>query len=255
MAWQASCFLLQRPVSQRRALPVRTPTITTATLGGPSLTSVGNATTGQPITATSVAELTGKGLRGDTTRIQIGSTTFSLASSLDVVRATVIQVDLSQVTTLTAGIHPIRVVHPIFRSNALPLVVHPEIAWQDGSPADSPSWEPFESPSDTGRVIRIVVSPALGSNQRARLHLSRYSDEAQLNYSIEEDVTLRDTVGRSLGFLVSLVSPSAPTDLYTALVGGSPVRRWILRVEVDGVFSIPIYDDTEEAYTAPWVEM
>lgn len=225
----ATAALVEADVTPRRALPVRQRTVTVLAGGPTVLTALvtdppgGTAATGDRV------ELRGAGLRGrpgQTTRVHVGPATLTpdpggtdstLAVTLD--------------GTVPAGLHGVRVAHVTpaaggaparvtAGSNALPLLVRPTASVVDGPPD-----------------IVLGVDPPLMPRQRATVLLTRLAPGPA---GEPDALAIR---------LAPLAPDAAPQDRLPLAAGDVPSGDWLVRVQVDGVDSLP--DLVGEVYGAP----
>lgn len=232
VAYRATVVLLEAEVPTRRPLPVRTPVLAVEAGFRPVLVSVGPA---DPAVAPAVGSeivLRGSGLlRGESTptSIQVGPALLAPAPG-----STANLVHTALTGAVPAGILVVRVDHVrpspgaggppdriIATSNALPLTVHPGIAVAAVTP----------------EAVTFSLSPPLMAGQRAVLRLDAVLDDAAP--------------------LALAVAPVPPGDPHRATVTVDrvliPDGVWLVRIETDGIASIPEQSDGQ--YTGPRLEL
>jgi hypothetical protein len=110
-------------------------------------------------------------------------------------------------------------------SNSLPVVVRPTIAGVTAGPAD----------------IVLAVNPPLFPGQRVTVSLVRLDGDAT-------------HAGDELSFVLSPVgSGSAPQPSVTVPRSAVPDGKWLVRVQVDGVESLP--EQVDGVYGAPAITL
>ncbi len=230
-AYRATVVLLEADVATRRPLPVRTRVLGVQAGMGPVLTAIEAVDPGEAVTVGSGIALRGSGLlRGsaDTTLVRIGraaltpdpgSTPEGLLVTLD--------------DGVAAGIHGVRVEHvrpspgpggPPERivgvSAAQPLTVYPTVAVEDVTADD----------------VVLRLHPPLTPAQRALVRLDPTAGGPPLSLGVDP-----------------VPADGAPRPTLTLDRSGLPDGDYLVRVEVDGIASIP--DRTGDLYTGPLLEL
>lgn len=232
VAYRATVVLLEAEVPTRRAMPVRTPVLAVEVGFRPSLVSVDPADPAVAPGVGSAIVLRGSRLlRGAATptSIQVGPALLVPAPG-----STPNEIHATLTAAVAAGIQIIRVNHVrpspgpggppdriIATSNALPLTVHPGIAVD----------------TVTQEAVTFSLSPPLMAGQRAVLRLDPVPDGAAP--------------------LALAIAPVPLGDPHRATVtvdrGLIPDGVWLVRLETDGITSIP--EQTGGQYTGPRLEL
>ncbi|WP_406224116.1 DUF4255 domain-containing protein [Streptomyces canus] len=233
VTYTANVVLVEAAVTAHRALPVREPALTVHPAPAPRLTSVGAAGANSTAVPGDPLVLRGERLLGPVTRVRIGPVELDplpggTSSLLNVVTG----------DDVPAGLHPVQVLHltaeepgdgPPPRvagaSNALPVTVRPTVTRAVSG--------------DTG--ILLGLTPPLFAGQHATLLFSRPPG----------------TSGAGPGTVTVVLPPKAPgTPPQPSLrvpPGEVPSGAWLVRVQVDGVDSLP--EPVDQSHSSPAVPL
>ena len=236
VAYRATVVLLEADVPIRRALPVRTRSLTLDAAGPPRLDFLATDDGGPPRTGAALL-LRGGGLRmagaGPVTRVRVGP------AMLEPTEASVTEVRVILDDTVPAGLHSCQVQlrtpagppagppqRVVAASNALPVEVRPTVT-VGAVTADS---------------VRLDFEPPLFSGQRAEVELGRL--DAAAPPAPRHLVLALDPVPQD-------ASPRTHVELDRADLPAE--GRWLVRLQVDGVESLPTL--VEDAYGTPELDL
>lgn len=229
VTYAATVVLVEEPVATHRALPVRERAITVHPAPAPRLTSVGKAGANSPAVPGGPLVLRGERLLGQVTRVRIGPV------ELDPLPGGTSS--LLSVTTgadVPAGLHPVQVLHLTAQppgdgsrvasaSNALPATVRPAVT--------------RALSGDAG--VLIDLTPPLFPGQQATLLFSRPPGVG----------------GTGPGAVTVVLPPKAPGSPPQSSLrvppGEVPSGVWLVRVQVDGVDSLP--EPVDQPHASPAV--
>jgi hypothetical protein len=234
-AYRASVVLIEGEESPMAALPVRERTVVAAPFRQPVVERVENAGgAGEPIVATSTLVLTGRGLRGDVTRVHVGVA--GAEATPTELRDTRIVVPLASVPAsgLRAGVQGIGVVHERLlgippaphagpQSNVAAFVLRPVVDAVAHAPAPDP-----EHPA----TVSVTLSPTVGKTQRA--------------------VLLLNELGGARAHSFAAARRNADAKTITFAIDDVDAATYLVRVQVDGAES-PLVADAAGAITQPQV--
>jgi Pvc16 N-terminal domain len=229
LTYVATAALLEADVMPRTALPVRRSSITILAGGAPRLASVRTDPQDEPAVHGATLVLEGSGLLappGADTTVQVGAATLDPENG-----ATALELRVTLGDSVPAGLHGLRVVHTrpaaggvparvVATSNLLPLLVRPTVTVQDTDPQ-----------------ILLGVAPPLQPGQRPTVALSRLVPGPP---DSPDALTIR---------LAPVPPGDPPQSTLTLDPTDVPAGQWLVRVEVDGVESVP--ELVDEAYGAP----
>lgn len=224
----ATAALLEPDLAPRRSLPVRRRDVSVVAANPPRLLSLRTEPPGAPAGPGTTLVLQGSGLSappGARTTVRVGTT------DLDPASADALEVQVALDDTVPAGLQPVRVVHvapgaagrparTAATSSVLPLLVRPSV---------------MVVTTDDGTALE--VEPLLRPGQRATVALTRLTpatDDAPGAVTIRLDRLPPDAEPQR----------ELPVDLDDV-----PAGEWLVRVEVDGVESLP--ELVGETYGAP----
>ncbi|WP_282004265.1 DUF4255 domain-containing protein [Propioniciclava sinopodophylli] len=231
VAYRATVVLLEADVPTRTPKPVRTPVLTVTPGLAPVLTSLDAAPGVAPASGVDLT-LHGSGLlRGPTTptEVRVGTAPLTPWPS-----STPTELHITLTDAVAAGIQAVRVSHvrpspgpggppdrTLASSNALPVVVHPQVQVQTVDPDN----------------VTFTLHPPLFAGQRAVLRLDPLPSG-----------------GDPLALAIDPVPPGGPprpnvTVARTLIPNGA----WLVRIETDGVGSIP--EQTGDEYTGPRLDL
>jgi hypothetical protein len=212
--------LIAADVTPQVALPVRRRVLTVGPAGPPRLESVDPAAAAPGATLV----LRGSHLLGPVTGVRVGRAVLEPAGG-----ATDAELQVVLDDTVGAGLHALHVTHAsaagpggvppartVASSNALPLLLRPAVTVAGTSASE----------------VTLAVAPPLQEGQRASVLLGRLDGPGERSFvlpPVPEDEAPLDT----------LVLPRAEI----------PDGRWLVRVQVDGVESLP--ELVGEVYGAP----
>ena len=231
VAYRATVVLLEADIATRAPKPVLAPALTVDAATSPTLVSAGPA---EPALAPGVGvelALRGSGLlRGPQTPtwVEVGGVRLAPLAASTASELRVLLTDASP-----AGVQGVRVVHTrpspgpggppervLASSNALPLVVHPRV-----------------DVTVAATEVTFELHPPLGAGQRAMLRLD----------SLTEGVA-------PLAIGLGPVSPGGPSLRQVSVpVADIPAGSWLVRVETDGVGSIP--EQSGGVYSGPRLDL
>jgi hypothetical protein len=227
MAWEATAVLLDGEVEPAVALPVATTGLAVRAVSPPTLTTLYEQTSRQPVvSSTETLVLEGSGLLGERTRVVIGAAGLDVGASH--LQQGALHVPLSTVAGLRPGVQVVVVEHqvnvpgaagdgwrPGGTSNALAVMVRPTLG-------------AMAAAAVTGGVeVSVAVSPVPAATQSVELLLDAAAGGARRS---------------SRTFRVA-----APTVIFT--LADLPAGDWRVRVVVDGASSVPTM--TAGVYTGP----
>ncbi|MER5384419.1 DUF4255 domain-containing protein [Streptomyces sp. NPDC002688] len=220
MTYTATVVLLEAPVTTHRALPVRDRTLRVAPAAGPRLVSVGDVGADAATVPGAAFDLRGERLLGLITRVRLGPVELApLPGATSSLLSVVAGADVP------AGLHPIQVLHlaaqeepgdgPPVRvvgaSNALPVTIRPTVT---------------RAVSDDNGIL-LEVTPPLFAGQRATV---RFSRPAGAGGTGPDTVTVVLPPG----------APGTPPQPSLRVPHREvPFGAWLVRVQVDGVESLP----------------
>jgi hypothetical protein len=227
LGYLATVVLIAADVTPRVALPVRRRELTVMPAGPPRLEEVETDPPLQPVGLGTTLVLRGSRLLGPVTTVRIGR-----ASLVPAEGATAAELRVAIDDTVAAGLHALHVVHTraagpgglpperrVGGSNAVPLLVRPEIAVADV----------------TATEVSLTVAPPLQEGQRASVVLGRLEgDDEPL------EVTL---------VLPPVPAADAPLGELVLARADIPDGHWLVRLQVDGVDSLP--ELVGDVYAAP----
>jgi hypothetical protein len=220
LAYQATVVLIAADVTPRVALPVRRRVLSVAAAGPPRLESVDPpaAASGDTIV------LRGSRLLGPVTAVRLGRASLAPASGATNAELRVVLDD-----SVSAGLHALHVLHTsaagpggvppartVASSNTLPLLVRPQVTVAGA----------------TASEVTLTVAPPLQEGQRASVVLGRL-----------------DGAGERAFVLPPVAADEAPLDTLVLPRAEIPDGRWLVRVQVDGIESLP--ELVGEVYGAP----
>jgi hypothetical protein len=255
VAFQGTVVLIEGKSSPRATLPVRERNLYVVTFRQPVIQQVeSTAGAGQPITAGSTLRITGVGLRGNVTRVRIGSTVTTLAPA----QVGDTQVDVALPAGLRAGIQSAQIEHPTpmgtpptlhggVESNAAAFVLHPVATFgvsnvtptlENGAPVV------VDGVTLQSATITATFSPLVGRTQRVKLVLYEFNaPEGRPARAYAFDAPPANGIVNpaqveiaTIGFSVERVFPGA----------------YLARVQVDGAES-PLGVGVTGQYNAPQV--
>lgn len=245
VVYTATVVLLEADVLTRSALPVRVRTVGVQAGGPPRLVSVSPvpAPDASPVVVTEGATLVvrGTGLRqagaAPLTGVRVGPALLTPEAG-----ATPIELQVVLTDQVPAGVHAVQVQlrsvaqgpggapeRVLASSNAVPLTVHPTVTVGavTGGPAGT---------------VTLGVAPPLTGGQRATVRLDRLDTPPP-----PADV-------RTLLIDVDPVPRGAPAEAEVTIPRAEvPDGRWLVRIEVDGVESVPSI--VGDVYGAPALEL
>jgi len=220
LAYQATVVLIAADVTPRVALPVRRRVLSVAAAGPPRLESVDPPAAGPGDTLV----LRGSQLLGPVTAVRLGRASLAPASGATNAELRVLLDD-----SVSAGLHALHVLHTaaagpggvpptrtVASSNALPLLVRPEVTVAGA----------------TASEVALTVAPPLREGQRASVVLGRL-----------------DGAGERSFVLPPVAGDEAPLDTLVLPRAEIPDGRWLVRVQVDGIESLP--ELVGDVYGAP----
>lgn len=248
VVYTATVVLLEADVTTRTALPVRARSVTVQAGGPPRLASVVAAPDPAPglgppvVTGGTTLVLAGSGLRqagvGPVTRIRVGSALLDPEPD-----GSPLELRVVLTADVPAGVHAVQVQlrsvdggpggppeRVVATSNAVPVLVHPTVAV--GAVTTGP-----------GGTITLQLDPPLFPGQRATVELARL-DAPPPPPPPAPDVVRHLTVD-----LAPVPRDGSPQPTATIPRDDVPDGRWLVRVQVDGVESIP--ELVGDVYAAP----
>ncbi|MFE9018100.1 DUF4255 domain-containing protein [Streptomyces sp. NPDC007808] len=229
LAYTATVVLLEAEVNTTTALPARQRVFAVSPAGRPRLSSAGPALGAGPAAAGGELSLRGSNLLGPLTKVRVGP---ALLAPLPRATAAALTVRLDD--TVPSGLHSVQVVHlsrpgpdgrpptrVVASSEALAVAVRPTVA---------------RATADADHIT-VIVNPPLAAGQRATVLLSRTGGESD-----------------AYSFVLPPPAQGAPPQpSFEMSREGVPQGQWLVRVQVDGVESIP--ELVGEAYGAPSVTL
>jgi hypothetical protein len=232
LTYLATVVLIAADVTPKVALPVRRRALTVSPSGPPRLASVTTDPADQAAGTGSTVVVRGSRLLGPGAGVRIGPVALAPQPG-----ATADEVRVVVADTVPAGVHAVQVTHRspagptgapsrvVATSNAVPLVVRPSVN-VTGIDADA---------------VTLAVSPPLQAGQRATVVLGRLPGDSPEDPT---DVTL---------VLPPLPEEEAPQPSLVVPSDDIPEGRWLVRLQVDGVDSLP--DLVGETYAAPSITL
>ncbi len=245
-AYLATVVLIETEKSTKVALPVRKRKLYVAPLSQPVIEKIMSQTkTGDPIVEDQpILErynlvITGRQLRGEDVRVNVGGieVTPAVADISDT------QIIFPLPAGLEAGVQGVQVVHRRLmgsppephrgvESNVAAFVLRPRI----------------ELPVNaTSSSVQLTVKPAVGETQRVVLLLNEYNPTPSSPPA--------DTVQQSYSFTATpgtLLSPPGPTEHLEITISGVKKGSYLVRVQIDGAES-PLGIDSTGQYNKPTV--
>ncbi|MPV37310.1 DUF4255 domain-containing protein [Georgenia subflava] len=232
-AYVASVVLLEADVVPTTALPVRSRHVVVSAAGPPRIAEVATVPAGGAVVTGTELVVSGTGLLGPATEVRVGAAVLDPADG-----ATAQRIGVTVTADVPCGVHSLRVRHRaapdgaggpqrvLATSGAVPLMVRPTVT---------------VSPPEPGAELAVGLVPAVQAGQRAVVTLRRLSGGDP-----------QDPSYRSVDFPPAPPG-SPPRD--TLLVDPADVGpgRWLVRVAVDGVESLPELDG--DTYGSPSVEL
>lgn len=219
LTYLATVVLITADVTPRLALPVRRRSLTVRAVGPPRLAAVDTDPPGGAVEAGSTLVLRGSGLAGPGLAVRLGPALLPPASGGTAQECRVVVGD-----EVPAGLHALHVIlrapagpggAPPARlaatSNAVPVLVRPAVAVTSVDATD----------------VTLTVSPPLQEGQRLTVMLER------LEGGSPDDPAAVTVVQAPVP---GVDAPQATVDVPRAEV---PDGRWLVRVQVDGVDSLP----------------
>jgi hypothetical protein len=219
-AYRASVVLIEGEETPMPALPVKERTVVATPFGQPVVEGVESAAgPREPIVATSTVVLTGRGLRGDVTRVLLGAAEATPSEVRD--RRVVVPLSTVPASGLRAGVQGIGVVHERLlgippaphvgpQSNVAAFVLRPVVDAVTHTPAQGNNPE----------TVDVTLTPTVGKRQRA--------------------VLLLNELGATDPAAHSFVSPRRTADAKTIAfpIDGVAAGTYLVRVQVDGAESV-----------------
>jgi Pvc16 N-terminal domain len=228
LTYLATVVLIVADLTPSAGLPVARRSISVNAAGPPRLAELATDPPGEAAGAGAAVVLRGTGLAG-TSEVRIGPATVAPDGE-----PTGLEVRAVLDDSVPAGVHAVQVrersaagpgglppARVVSASNALPLVVRPAVTAIDVEDDD----------------VTLTVAPPLQAGQRATVVLGRLEGGDPENPA---DVAL---------VLPPLAEAEAPRATLTLPRGEIPDGRWLVRVQVDGVDSLP--EIVGEVYGAP----
>lgn len=214
LTYLATVAVVTTDLSPRTALPVRRRALTVAPAGPPGLQDVTTDPAGTLVTNGAVLVLRGSRLLGPRTFVRIGPVRLRPAAG-----ATAAELRVTLTDDMPGGVHTARIEHlsadgrPLASSNAVPVVVRPSV-----------------TVGQVGATVPLIVDPPLRAGQRVTVLLSSLADGA--------------------GLSIALAPVAAPSQREVELERSDiPDGHWLVRVQVDGVDSLP--EVVGDRYAAP----
>jgi len=236
VVYHGTVILIESAATPLRPLPVEARNLYVLPSGQPLIDRVVVQTAaGEPLDAIEPSVtllIQGTRLRGDVTRVRIGSTVITplVADTGN----TQIKVNLDPLlpADLRAGVQPLQIIHELMlgtpavahtgtESNVIPLVIHPLIIAVSSTTVVGP------------RVVTVTVTtdPVVGKDQRAVLMLNVETDPASSTFVSTRRV--------------------ADTDILDFDVGDFPAGTYEVHLQIDGAMSLS--KDGGGAYVTPTV--
>jgi hypothetical protein len=250
VAYKASAVFVEAEVTPRKALPVRRPDIYVLPFRRPVIEKITSADGDTvPIVYDSTIVITGRQLKGEPTRVNIGGVEVTLdpADTVNTVTDSQIMLSLGSALftgkALRAGIQGVFILHPVmmgdpkvehygFESNIKPLVLSPTIT----------------NTNIVGTDLTIQINPKVGKTQKVIAFLNEYDSpsptprayslKAPDNNGITSDI---ETETDAITFSIEDVEPG----------------DYLLRIQVDGAES-PLQVNADPAnpkYFSPQVNI
>ena len=249
VAYKASVVCIEADMTPQRALPVRRPDVYVLPFLHPVIEKVVSSDGDSvPITCDSKIIISGRQLKGDVTKVNIGEVEVKIDPSDSANTVTDTQITLSLDSTLfagkalRAGIQGIEVLHPVmmgdpavehygFESNTKPIALSPTIV----------------DKAVSGENLTIQIAPQVGKTQKVTLLLNEFEPAGTLHaYSIKAP----DNNG------ITSDSVTA-TGSITFSLSGVHAGNYLVRVQVDGAES-PLdvsSDPADPKYVSPQVSI
>lgn len=244
-AYKATVLLIESRKSPKQALPVKGRNIYVIPIQPPVLEKVmSQETTGHPIVENQkilsgqVLVLKGKRLNNDNVETHITNNKNKVIKRAGDLTVTSEQISFDLTGDLLAGLHEVKVVHPVLMgsppelhkgtsSNSEIFVLYPRILTSN-----------YDAVS--GNVI-LKVSPAVDEQQRIVLQLD------EINNSNSR---------RSFSFKKQLapLSPPGLTDDINIEIAGVPSGRYLVRLQVDGAESL-LLNNAAGQYNSPTIDI
>lgn len=224
-AYLATVVLVSADAAPTLALPVRQRSLTVSPIAPPQLTDVAPLTAGSPFLSGTVIRLRGSGFRPTTgvVQVRVGPAVLAVGEPAEDSAPVPGTLDVLLTDQVPAGLHAVVVQHVsvavaggppsrvVATSNSLPLLVRPTVTVA-GVDADE---------------VTFALSPPLSARQQVSVLLSRL-DGAGADQPSE---------------LTVVVPPVADGDAPLAQITVPRTElsdgRWLVRVQVDGVQSLP----------------
>lgn len=229
LTYLATVVLVAADVTPRVALPVRQRSLTVAPHGPPFLASLDTDPPGSPAGVGTALVLRGSALTGPGTAVRVGGTPLAPDAG-----GTAAELRTTLDASVRAGVHAVQVVHRsppgpdgspparlVGASNAVPLLVRPSVV--------------VAAVDDT--TVTLTVTPPLGAGQRVTVVLDRLDGGVA---GEPDEVSL---------LLPAVAEDEAPMTAVTVPRAGIPDGTWLLRIQVDGVQSLPVAG--EQGYDSP----
>ena len=256
VAYMASVVLIEADVTPQTALPVRRPDIYVLPFRHPMIEKISSSDGDNvPISRDSKIIISGRQLKGDTTKVNIGGVEVKIdpTDSANTVTDTQIMLSLDSAPfageVLHAGIQGVSVLHPVmmgdpavehygFESNTKPIALSPTIVDMGVS----------------GKALTLQIEPYVRKTQKVTLLLNEFDAAGTPHaYSIKAP----DNNG------ITLDGVTATASITFSLSGVEP-GDYLLRVQVDGAESplqvgydplVPSYDPSNPKYISPQVNI
>jgi uncharacterized protein DUF4255 len=258
IALQASVLFIDGKETPGPALPVRSRNLYVRPIYQPVIEQVLSQKTladpilsDQPIVAGDILVLSGKGLRGEVTRVSLNGLEITPADVSDVQIKAPLTAPPFPVDSLRAGVLGVQVVHQFnmgmpatphegFESNVAAFVLRPAVTV--GTVTINSSTV-IDTVTYKDVTIGLNLAPKIGVDQRLVLLLNEYNPPL-------------DRVPRAFRFEIKL--PDPPPDALShvdAPVKGVAAGKYLLRVQVDGAESLldPGPDPAAPKYSGPLV--
>ncbi len=252
VVYTATVVVLEADVTTRTSLPVRARTVTVQASGPPRLESVTAAPLPVPapdgappvVTGGTTLVLAGSALRqsgaGPMTRIWVGPVLLDPQPG-----GSPLELRVVLTPEVPAGLHAVQVQHRsvdggpggppervVAASNVIPVLVHPSVTV--GAVTSGP-----------GGTVTLQVSPPLFPGQRASVGLAR------LNPPPPPPPPAPDIVRNLVVDLTPVPRDAVPEAEVTIASADVPAGSWLVRLQVDGIESIPAL--VGDVYGAPAV--
>lgn len=219
LGYAVTAVLMEAPVAPRPSAPVRTRSLGVAPTRRVELVSA-EIEGGGPSVVGARLRLRGAGLLGPGTAITLGEDRIAP----DATDSTTTELVATVPDTVRSGIHALRVIEV---SPADAMTGEPERVEQRSNALAWPITPTVGIPTMAGTDVSVPVSPALRPGQRATLTVGRLSGG-----------TPGDPDHLAITFPPVAEGVASVTELTVPAVHLGP-GTWLVRVEVDGVISIP----------------